>query len=79
MKVKIYIDDEIKEIELPLECDYGAIVDDDVIRALYLPPQDDKIIPAEYINRIVINKTHYTSVLREIEKDKGLADEHYIV
>lgn len=64
MKVKILLNGLIQEIELPLACDYGAIIDNGVIVALVLPIKDDHVVGVENISRVVINQTIWNDDLK---------------
>ena len=71
MKVKILENNEIKEIELPLECDYECIVKDGVIVGLKLPIESDTIITTKYIPRIIINQSKYTNLVNTMKMELG--------
>lgn len=71
MKVKILENNEIKEIELPLECDYECILKDDVIVALKLPIESDTIITTKYIPRIILNQSKYTNLVNTMKMELG--------
>lgn len=83
MKVRIE-DEELQEIELPMECDYGAILnEEDVIIALTLPVNEHPVY-LENIDKIILNVTTYKSLQKvqdkqrqEVKEDKRY--ENYIV
>lgn len=62
MKVRIKIDGQISEIELPMECDYGAFLNDEGVITSLVLPINDNYISKDIIGSIILNVTKYKDI-----------------